>query len=144
MQLTKYTDFALRTLMYVGVLPKGQLATISEISSRFEIPRNHLMKVVNQLARDGYLETVRGPKGGVRLAMTSSDIVVADVIQRFEVRVEPVNCDEPLCPASGSCALKGALGEAQQAFFNVLKQYTLAKLLHNPDAIIRLVDADQA
>lgn len=139
MQLTKHTDFAFRCLMYLGTLPDGQLATISEISTRFTISRNHLMKVVNQLARLGYVASVRGPKGGVRLGRPASDINLGDLVRDFEARLDPVNCDEPVCPIKGACELKRVLNRAQQAFFDVLDQHSLASLLKSPDALIKLV-----
>lgn len=139
MQLTKHTDFALRTLMYVGALPIDKLATISEISDKFEIPRNHLMKVVNQLGRSGYLKTQRGPKGGIQLAVPANEINVAALIKDFEVRLDPINCDKPLCPIRGGCELKQALNLAQKAFFDVLQSYSLADLLKQPNAINKLI-----
>ena len=79
MQLTKHTDFALRSLMYLGALPKGQLATITEISEQFNIPRNHLMKVVHQLGKLEYIETLRGPKGGIRLKKNAAEIITSRI-----------------------------------------------------------------
>jgi Rrf2 family nitric oxide-sensitive transcriptional repressor len=139
MQLTKHTDFALRTLMYVGSLPADKLATITEISDQFEIPRNHLMKVVNQLSRLGYLKTLRGPKGGIRLDVLADEINLATLIKDFEVRLDPINCDKPACPISGGCELKYALNLAQKAFFDVLRGYSLADLLKRPSTVSQLI-----
>jgi Rrf2 family nitric oxide-sensitive transcriptional repressor len=135
MQLTKHTDFALRCLLYIGSLPTNQLATITEISERLHIPRNHLMKIVNKLGQLGYIHTTRGPKGGVKLAIVATEINLARLIKQLEVQLELVNCAEPLCPIKGHCALKRALNEAQAAFFQVLEQHTLADLITNSKVI---------
>ena len=135
MQLTKHTDFALRCLMYIGALPLDQLATITEIAKCFDIPRNHLMKIVSQLRQLGYIHTVRGLKGGIRLAVAATEINLARLIQQLETQLELVNCAEPVCPLQGRCALKQALSEAQQAFFQVLERYTLADLITHSGVI---------
>ena len=68
MRFTRYTDYALRVLMYLGLKAPGELATIKEIGERYDISRNHLMKVVHRLGQEGYVETLRGRQGGLRLA----------------------------------------------------------------------------
>ena len=118
MQLTKQTDFALRCLLYIGTQPSDTLATITEIAERYNIPRNHLMKIVNQLGRLGYIQTMRGPKGGIRLAKPASGINLAHTIKDLENQLDLINCAEPLCPLKDHCALKQALNTAQAAFFN--------------------------
>lgn len=131
MQLTKHTDFALRCLMYVGTLPDGELVTISGVSEKLFIPRNHLMKIVNQLSNLGYVESVRGSKGGIRLGLEAKKINLAKVINDFEVRTDPVNCDNPICPLKRGCELRTVLFQAKAAFFEVLEAYSLADLLQN-------------
>lgn len=139
MQLTKHTDFALRSLMYLGALPEGQLATITEIAKQFNIPRNHLMKVVHQLGKLEYIETLRGPKGGIRLKKDAAEITLAALIQDFEARLDPINCDTPPCPMYGGCELKCAMLEAQRAFFKVLENYSVADLVKRPSKLLDVV-----
>jgi len=128
MQLTRHTDYALRVLMYLGLHP-GELVTISEISAAYGISRNHLMKVVHEMANAGFILTYRGKAGGMQLAGEPATINVGEVIRRMEGNLEIINCLEPRCPIQTSCLLKGVLDDARNAFLAVLDQHTLADLL---------------
>jgi Rrf2 family nitric oxide-sensitive transcriptional repressor len=131
MRLTTFTDYALRVLMQVG-MHDGDLVRIDDIADRFGISRNHLTKVVHNLGRYGYLETVRGRHGGMRLARRPELIVVGDVVRKFEQQIALVPCFDPAadrCRISGPCRLTGLLGDAREAFFDHLDQATLADLL---------------
>lgn len=132
MQLTMFTDYALRVLIMVA-LKDGELATIPEISKRYAISRNHLMKVVHHLARTGYLATVRGKGGGIRLAKRPSEIRVGAVIRATEEHLDVVACFDPArkgqCAIEPACELKRALAEALDAFLGVMDGYTLADLI---------------
>lgn len=130
MRLTSFTDYSLRVLMYLG-LKRDELATISEISQRYGISRNHLMKVVYELSRDGYIETIRGKKGGMRLRLEPEAINLGDVVRHTESDMNLVECfgSGNTCCLTPSCSLSGALNEALQAFLGVLDRYTLADLL---------------
>ncbi len=139
MQLTKHTDFALRSIMYLAALPEGRLATITEIAEQFNIPRNHLMKVVHQLGKLGYITTLRGPKGGIHLKKDPSEILLSTLIKDFEARLDPINCDSPPCPMNGGCELKQAMINAQQAFLSTLDQYTIASLVKSPGKLVDVV-----
>jgi len=139
MQLTKHTDFALRSIMYLAALPEGRLATITEIAEQFNIPRNHLMKVVHQLGKLGYITTLRGPKGGIHLKKDPSEILLSTLIKDFEARLDPINCDSPPCPMHGGCELKQAMIKAQQAFLSTLDQYTVASLVKSPGKLVDVV-----
>lgn len=133
MRLTVYTDYALRVLMYAALHP-GRLTTISEISSAYGISRNHVMKVVYELGVAGYIETVRGQQGGIRLARPPQDIVLGEVIRRTEPETSLVPClasEGGRCVISPACKLKRALQHATGAFFAVLDTYTLADLTEN-------------
>ena len=125
MQLTKQTDFAFRILLYLGQLPEGELANIKVICAFYGISQNHIAKL-------GYLSSVRGHGGGIRLAISPSAINLANVITDFETTLKPVNCDSPPCKITSSCQLKGLLFEATNAFMATMRQRTLADLL--PDA----------
>jgi Rrf2 family nitric oxide-sensitive transcriptional repressor len=130
MRLTLSTDYALRTLMLVGA-KRGRLATIAEIADTFAISKAHLMKVVNKLARLGYLESVRGKHGGLRLARAAAAIGVGAVVRDTEEELAVMGClaDSGFCRLDGCCVLKRALREATLAFLAVLDRYTLADLL---------------
>ena len=130
MRLTFSTDYALRLLMLVG-LETEHLVIIEEVADRFGISKNHLMKVAYQLGQAGYLETVRGRNGGLRLGKASSQIVVGEVVRRIEPDFAVVECENPegYCRITPSCVLRSAMREAVQAFLGKLDQYTLEDLL---------------
>ena len=132
MRLTVYTDFSLRVLMFLALRGDG-LATIAEIAKAYGISKNHLMKVAHQLGLAGYIETVRGKGGGLRLARRPQDIVLGEVVRRTEPDMALVPCLAPndaSCAIYSSCALRGVLSEAGDAFLLVLDKHTLADLVH--------------
>lgn len=131
MRLTRYSDYSLRVLMYLAVRPQN-LATIDEISQAYGISRGHLMKVVHQLGRGGFVETVRGRGGGLRLARALEEIRVGDIVRDTEGRLDLVECFDPetnQCRIEPACALRGVLDEALDAFLSTLDAYTLADLV---------------
>jgi len=130
MKLTRYSDYSLRVLMYLGVRGEG-LATISEIAGAYGISRNHVMKVVFDLGRLGYIETVRGKHGGIRLRRAPEEINVGELVRRTETSLELVECfgSDNTCCLAPVCVLRGALDEALRAFLEVLDRYTLADLI---------------
>jgi Rrf2 family transcriptional regulator, nitric oxide-sensitive transcriptional repressor len=141
MRLTLHTDYSLRVLMFAAL--KGEtLSTIAEIAEHFEISRTHLMKVVNDLGRAGYLDTVRGKKGGFRLAKKPSQIKVGAVVRDLEEALSVVGCMQQTdyCPIEGACILRRALGEATAAFLAVLDRYTLDDLVKPRKSLARLLD----
>ncbi|HEX6994466.1 MAG TPA: Rrf2 family transcriptional regulator [Gammaproteobacteria bacterium] len=136
MQLTRFTDYTLRVLISVGLNDrKGEKrgVTIGEISAQYGISRNHLMKVVQQLARAGYLETLRGKGGGLRLGVPASQIRLGDVVREVEGAFHIVPCFDRttpgVCVIAPACVLKGVLNDALGAFLGVLDRYTLEDLL---------------
>ena len=142
MRLTVYTDYALRVLMYVAVKDDG-LSTIAEIAERYGISRNHLMKVAHQLGIAGYLETVRGRSGGLRLARPAADINLGDVVRYTEQDMALVPCMSPVdaaCAIRPSCLLKRALDRAAAAFLGVLDEYSLSDLVKPRHALRELLD----
>lgn len=131
MQLTSYTDYALRTLLYLGT-HQGRLATISEISDFHGISRNHLTKVVHQLGASGFLQTVRGKSGGIRLAHAPEAINLADVVRLTEPHMNIQECfsrETNTCPLINNCKLMGLFYEARQGFMSVLEGKSLADIL---------------
>jgi Rrf2 family nitric oxide-sensitive transcriptional repressor len=133
MRLTIYTDFSLRLLMYLAVRSDG-ISTIGEVADAYRIPKNHLTKVAHQLGLAGYITTVRGKGGGIRLAKLANQIRLGDVVRRTEPDMALVPCFEPVCapcPIVQACGLRGALSRAQSAFLEVLDGYTLADIAKN-------------
>ena len=130
MKITRYTDYSLRVLMYLAVQGE-RLATIREIAESYDISRNHLMKVVHQLNRKGYLETVRGKNGGLRLHLKPGDINLGVLVRETEPDFELVECfsSDNRCNITPVCGLKHVMAEALQSFLNTLDQYTLEDLL---------------
>jgi len=129
MRLTRYTDYALRVLIYLGARPDA-LCSIAEISRAYDISQNHLMKVVNDLVNAGYLASARGRFGGIRLARPPAEINVGAVIRHTEDGFDLVDCSD--CVIAPACGLTGALRQALAAFLAVLDDYTLADLIMKP------------
>lgn len=138
MKLTQYSDYCLRVLMYLGACDEGR-ATISEISEHYAISRNHVMKIVYDLGRKGYLHNVRGKKGGVRMAVDPAHINLGMLIRDTEPDMALAECfAEPNnCCLTPVCVLRKALHEALDAFVNVLERYTVADLVA-PRAQLRI------
>ncbi len=130
MRLTLWTDYALRTLIYVGA-KGGRLSTIAEIAESFDISKTHLMKVVNRLGRQGYIDTIRGKGGGIRLLRPPEEIRVGAVVRDTEDDLAVMGClaETGFCRIEGCCVLRRALHEATLAFLDVLDGYTLVDLL---------------
>ncbi|MEG3619956.1 Rrf2 family transcriptional regulator [Magnetovibrio sp. PR-2] len=131
MQLTSYTDFSLRALLYIADQP-GRLVTVTEISEHYGVSRNHMVKVVHNLGANGYIKTVRGKSGGVRLAKAPEDISIAAVVKLTEPHMNIQECFDPetsKCPLMGDCRLTGVFAEARKSFMNVLDSYTLADMM---------------
>jgi len=145
MQLTLYTDYSLRVLLYLG-LNRQHTATITEIAASYGISRNHLVKVVHNLATQGYIRTTRGRGGGLALARAPAEINIGDVVRHTEVNFHLVECfdqEHNTCPISAACILKAGLYEAQRAFIAVLDRYSLEDVLANQEwlrSVLRVPD----
>lgn len=126
MRLTRYSDYAMRVLLHLGARP-DRLCSIAEIARAYGISQNHLMKVVQDLARAGYVASVRGRLGGIRLGRLAEEINVGEVIRHTEDGFDLVDCGS--CVIAPACRLTGALNEALCAFMAVLDGYTLDDLL---------------
>ncbi|WP_428624040.1 RrF2 family transcriptional regulator [Sedimenticola sp.] len=137
MRLTTFTDYTIRVLIFLA-LDRERLATAGELATRYGISHNHLTKVVHYLGQQGYIETLRGKGGGIRLALSPEVINIGTLIRQSEQNsnlVECFNAETSQCRISPACRLAGVLGEAQEAFFQVLEKYTLADLTSNADAL---------
>ncbi len=130
MKLTQYSDYSLRVLIYLGIHGE-ELATITEIADSYRISRHHIVKIVHRLGQLGYVETIRGKNGGLRLAQAPERIVIGKVVRDTEPSLNIVECfDDPdACVITPACLLRGALSNALTAFLETLDGYTLADLL---------------
>lgn len=142
MHITRYTDYSMRVLIYLSV-QGDRLTTIQEIADSYEISKNHLMKVVHQLNKMGYIETVRGKKGGMRLLMAPTDINVGVLVRETEQDLNMVECfsSKNACKITPVCGMKPMFEEALAAFLTVLDKYTLADIIpgqHRPQ-LLRLL-----
>ncbi|MFI4890374.1 MAG: Rrf2 family transcriptional regulator [Steroidobacterales bacterium] len=141
MQLTQFTDYSLRTLIFLGAHP-GQLCRISQIATAYGISVNHLMKVVNRLSSSGYVETIRGKGGGLRLARAPRLINLGAVVRDMEERFDIVECFNPQhqdCPLLPACTLKSLLNDARRNFLATLDRHTLQDVIgDNVAGIFRL------
>ena len=138
MQLTRHSDYSLRVLIYLALNPH-RISNVSEIAQAFNVSRNHLVKVVHNLSKLGYISTTRGHGGGIALTGDAADISVGEVVRHTENTLEVINCIEPRCPIYSACRLKGALDEATAAFLDVLDNYTIDDLVRNKVILKRLI-----
>lgn len=130
MRLTTMTDYALRLLMYLGRQP-DRLCTISEVAQAYGISEAHLMKITHQLGAGGWIETLRGKGGGIRLARAVSEINLGAVVRGIETDFRMVECfaSGSACTLVGDCRLAGVVQGALDAFQQYFDRYTLADIL---------------
>ncbi|MCB1207727.1 MAG: Rrf2 family transcriptional regulator [Verrucomicrobiales bacterium] len=130
MKLSLFSDYSLRVLMFAAL--KGSSFSIQDVAESFQISRNHLVKVVNFLAKLGYLDTRRGRGGGIELGMAPEEIRVGLLVRRTENSPVIVECFDPktnTCPINGNCRLKGVLAQAVEAYYTALDRYTVRDLV---------------
>lgn len=141
LKLTSYTNYALRTLQ-MAAIRAPHLVRIDEVAQAHRINRAHLSKIVHQLGQAGYLDTVRGPRGGLRLARPAGEILVGEVVRLTEGPLDVVECfsaDRNTCKLQGVCRLSAKLHEAARAFMAVLDDLTVADIASNrTDLLVRL------
>jgi Rrf2 family nitric oxide-sensitive transcriptional repressor len=143
MHLTRFTDNALRCLTYLALHP-GETETVGTIARRMALSEDHLVKVVQRLAHLGYVETLRGRGGGVRLVKRPTDINIGSIVRQTEESFRLVECFDPklnTCPIAPSCGLAPALSEALEAFLEVLDRYTLEDFTRSPKKLAKLLIA---
>jgi Rrf2 family nitric oxide-sensitive transcriptional repressor len=133
MKLTSYTNYAMRSLQ-LAALKSPELVRIDDVAKIHNLSRPHIMKIVHELGKAGYLETVRGRNGGFRLARPAHQIVVGDVVRITEGPLDVVECfnpDKNTCPLIGICILSKKVQEATAAFMAVLDDLTIADIAAN-------------
>ncbi len=134
MQLTQYTDYSLRVLLYLSANP-GRRSNISEIAKSYGISKNHLMKVVQNLAAKGLVHSIRGRQGGLYHNTATDKITLGEVVRICEPDFYIVECLDGIpgkCPIDSVCYLKGVLSNAMQKFMEELDRYTLGEMARNP------------
>lgn len=132
MQLTQFTDYSLRALIYIAL--KKEMCTIKDITDAYSISNNHMIKIIHNLSKLGIIKTIRGKNGGITLAVNPLDINLGDLILKLESNFYLVPCfnkEKANCCITPVCKLQNILHEAQKAFMNVLNQFTLADILQN-------------
>ena len=131
MQLTKYTDYALRVLVYLGQR-QNQRTTINDITQHYNISRNHLMKIIHHLSQAGYVQSSRGRLGGLSLGKDPAEINIATVVGETEKNMSLVECfgSHNTCTIEPECVLKHVLHRAHESFMEALAVFTLADVLH--------------
>jgi Rrf2 family nitric oxide-sensitive transcriptional repressor len=128
MQLTQFSDYSLRVLLYLTANPE-RVVPLQEISRSYGVSHHHLVKVVRRLTERGLVASVRGRTGGVRLARRPSEINIGALVRATEPHMDLVECfdrETNTCPIDGVCGLKGVLKRATAAFVGVLDGHTLA------------------
>jgi len=141
MQLTTHTDYALRLLIYLAIAPAEHQCTVQMAASRYRISANHLAKVAQTLVQLGYIHSLRGRGGGLKLAVPVQAITLGKLVRQTE-NLQLLECfgADPACPIEPACNLKRVLARATQAFLDVLDGYTLADLTNNRDKLHRLLN----
>lgn len=141
MRLTVYTDYTIRLLIHLAV-QGDRAATIQEVAQRYNISRNHLMKVASRAVQAGYIESTRGRGGGLRLARPASQIRLGEVLRVTEDDWDLVECFDPTknrCTITKACGLRPILAEALDAYFAVLDHYTLADAVSQRKPLVQLL-----
>jgi len=130
MQLTKYTDYALRVLLYLGQR-QDRRTTINDITEHYHISRNHLMKIIHHLSQAGYVQSSRGRLGGLSLGMDPAEINIGTVVGETEKNMALVECfgTHNTCTIEPECVLKYVLHRAHESFMEALAVFTLADIL---------------
>ena len=140
MRMTLHSDYALRMLIYLAVHPDRPV-TVGDIAAAYRLSRNHLLKVALNLSKGGFVETIRGRSGGLRLAKPAAEITIGAVVRHLEEDFALVECLKAgggACAISPLCRMKGLFSEALAAFLNVLDRHTIGEIVGKPDALAAL------
>jgi len=128
MQLNKFTDYALRILMYIAQ-PKEMPYTIAELANELQVSENHAMKIVHFMAKQDWLITTRGRGGGIRMNPLTLKIPLGQIVRILQQNSQVVECNTPPCVLRKNCGLKGILDDAVEQFYASLDQYTLSEVV---------------
>lgn len=142
MKLTSYTNYAMRCLQ-LAALKHPKLVRVDDVVSIHDVSRPHIVKIVHQLGKAGYLETVRGRGGGFRLSRPAETIIVGEVVRLTEGRIDVVECFNPdtnTCPFIGICKLSKKIQEATSAFMDVLDDVTVADIASNNIPLLNRIE----
>ncbi|KGP64259.1 BadM/Rrf2 family transcriptional regulator [Legionella norrlandica] len=140
MQLTQFTDYSLRALIYIAL--KKDSCTIKDITDAYSISNNHMVKIIHNLSKMGMIKTTRGKHGGILMAVAPETVNLGALIKELEPHFDLVPCfnrEKANCCIAPICKLKSVLHEAQRAFMQILERYTLADVLHNPNELASLL-----
>jgi Rrf2 family nitric oxide-sensitive transcriptional repressor len=141
MHLTRHTDYGMRILIYLALLPKNEKASIDTVSSLYDISKNNVNKIVHQLGKAKIIETQRGKGGGFFLKLSPENINIGDMILLMETSLEIIDCEAQKCRILSACKFKGILDEAKKSFIDTLNKYTLADLMEeSKDDLIKIFD----
>ncbi|MGR5252609.1 nitric oxide-sensing transcriptional repressor NsrR [Vibrio astriarenae] len=138
MHLTSFTDYSLRTLIYLASLPQGELTNITHVTELFGVSRNHMVKVINRLGQLEYIETVRGKNGGIRLLKPAHEIKVGQVVRDIEP-MTLVNCSSEFCHITPACRLKDKLNQAKLAFLAELDDCSIKSFISDNAELVTLL-----
>ncbi|CAB1218614.1 RrF2 family transcriptional regulator [Acinetobacter bouvetii] len=133
MQLNKFTDYALRILMYIAQ-PRDMPYTIAEIAQDLHVSQNHLVKIVHFMGKQDWLITTRGKGGGIRLNPQALELNLGQIVRILQGENQIVECNTPPCVLRSKCGLKGILDQALEQFYLSLDQYSLGQVLNNAPA----------
>lgn len=131
MQLTKFTDLGLRVLMYLSQDLRNTVVTIDEIASQFNVPKNHLIKVVTRLNKLNWITTTRGRNGGMKLSNHTSQLKLGNILRELESKTTLINCTEPVCALHGRCNLKEILDHGLHTFYTEMNKFTIEGIVKN-------------
>lgn len=140
MQISLFSDYALRTLIYLALHPDRRV-TLQELANAYDVSLDHLRKVVHRLAVLGYIDSRRGRNGGLQLALPPGEILAGEVIAAMETTTTAIDCQGRNCRIVGVCQLQGALGQALNRFYEELNRYTLADLTSQRNRLLARLPA---
>ncbi|CAM3112698.1 nitric oxide-sensing transcriptional repressor NsrR [Vibrio rarus] len=138
MQITSFTDYAIRTLIYLASLKDDELTNITKVSEVFDISRNHMVKIVNKLGQKGFIKTIRGKNGGIRLNQPVDKINIGNVVRELEPLMV-INCSPEFCHITPACRLKSYLHQAKEAFLQELDKCHLNDLVGDNSQLMILL-----
>ncbi len=136
MRLTLFTDYAIRVLLFLASEPE-RLVTVGEIAKKYDVSQHHLVKVVQDLVKNGYVKSTKGRGGGMRLAILPNEINIGKIVKQFEPEMQMIDCSD--CPLCGNCSLPSPMNEAVNAFLGVLNKYSLKDIMEKSPNMAKIL-----